>query len=1108
MSNRLVLLLGDFAGSDKESAGVLAEWADAGLLGVVAWTSVDPNALVRPVTTVCDGGVVSQRALFDLLTSRIWSQVSVVAIRQKNVAALDQARFDTETRVLQMVQDAFAAHKNLEFQSFTVSVAEESGLVHRAFAPQWKLHILHEPVVRIDQAVAAQPMWDDHRHLLVLLLALTMAGGFVWQPGALAPDMADQVVGVHRSIRVGRAYLRVVSAGRLTDEVLAGAFPKSGPWSIPTDVPNALAVPPGTPVNDALLKALVKRGKFAYRPWEDPKREKPKNLNIWEGLKLFAKEFGAALKGIPVTLVEKIKGDIESFVQKATFGESASILLKFNPRTDDLNADNLVEVIKGLQLGNTVDPIGDPEPWDVLQRVSLGVVDGGRFPEGIAPPVSGSNRLVYTDPIAIGPSPDDSSFHVTPFEIELLKLGETQREIGPMSVADALTLKTHLEAMREELAVKPPAPVEKKSSQKTPTAKSAEGQSPSTKKVGRIKRWRLRRKEKRAARKAARKSAKLAKKNKKSPPSQPPTQPIVPAAAAGAEVLAGGVIHSNQTSGASQSQPVTSAPAPESPKAEESDETNRHSPSHPKFDPREYTPIGVFYQGVRPEVIEEYRDANRVCEAAQGSYASVNGRFAQNKSCDHCGTAFDHGLMYLHEPSKKLVRVGNICARKSLPAPGDSDLVASRLADLEQRFGEWLSRRSASLLWRVGDAIVSSLVVVRKDLARCLEILATRPVANLESTPERIKFAKWSRRGLLSVVLVVAAALASIVFTPLPLLLAVLIVTVYFSGFIIRMLYLARDIVQAQYKFRLAMDEYERAYSRARHDVEEVVRLSSVSDQFNDWQVVIRELVHLPFGKEIGFATARVGIEEVTRPPAMVLGKSRPDEKQRMQLFLQARRQTIHGGWLLEILDILKQEWRNDYENSRLTTPADNILPESDNSPAASIVGKKPLSDEDVYYPRSDFRRRVVAGDLQRALVAKKAEQVAVDLAQTALGRLLAKVEVTGLGSALSGLPVEAFLAGLSKESEDKVAFPPDLIADEYPNLRIFEPELVLPKPGALNADAGQIQVQPGVELTAAAWRVELSAPIETPEILRGFAGQAIAASQVTTDAGDTSSPV
>ena len=91
------------------------------------------------------------------------------------------------------------------------------------------------------------------------------------------------------------------------------------------------------------------------------------------------------------------------------------------------------------------------------------------------------------------------------------------------------------------------------------------------------------------------------------------------------------------------------------------------------------------------------------------------------------------------------------------------------------------------------------------------------------------------------------------------------------------------------------------------------------------------------------------------------------------------------------------------------------------------------------------------------------------------------------MGAALSGQTVENFLAGLSRESEDKVAFPPDLVSDLHPNYRIFEPELILPPPGTLNSEAGQIQVQPGIELTAAAWRVELSAPLEPLEILRGF---------------------
>jgi len=1099
VKHRLVLLLGDFEQTDKDIAALLKEWSSAGILGTVAWTNAAIDQLVRPMVTVSENSVIEQKQLFDLLTSRIWAQVSVVGIRQQNLATLKSERFDAEYKLLQMVQDAFTAHKELEFQSFTVSIAEESGLVYEAFSPYWKMHILHEPIVRIDHAVAAQPMWDEHRHLLVSLLALTMSGGFVWQLGALAPDMADQVIGSHRSIRVGRAYLRVVSAGRLTDEILAGAFPKSGPWSIPTDVPNALAVPPGTAVASSLIKDLVQRGKFTYKNWLDPKREKPKKMNLLEGLKLFGKEFAAALKSIPASLVEKIKSDVEDFMQKITFGENASVLLRFNPKIDDLNPDDVLDVIKNLQLGTTVDPISDSEPWEVLQRVSLGVVDGGRFPEGIAPPVSGSNRLIYTDPISIGPAPDDVGFVVNQFEMTLLSLQESQSNIGPMAVGDALTLKTHLEALREQLAVKPVEQAKVTTDKKSKTSATAD--SPvKAKKIGRLKRLRLSIKD----RSAKRKAKKLANKKTSTPMAPPKLAPAQTDAVSSPSVDTSNA--APDTSGGQTETDAKKAPSVSIEGGDGGDEFDRHSPTHPNFSPREYTPIGVFYQGDRPELIAEYAESNLIYESAQTTYSSVNGRFAKNKSCDHCGTIFDHGLLYLHEPTQKLVRVGNICARKSLPEPGSVDLVSSRLNDVEKRFSEWLLKRSGSLLWQVGESIVSGLVVARKDLANCLEILASRPVLHEESKKARIKFAKWTRRGLLSVVLVIAAAVASIIFTPLPLLLAVLIFATYFSGFMIRMLYLARDIVRAQYKFRLAMDEYERSYYRARHNVEEVVRLSSVNDQFDDWQVVVRELVHLPFGREIGFATTKAGIDDVTRPPAMVLGKSHPDEKQRMQLFLQARRQTIHAGWLGEILDMLKQEWRSDYENARLTTAADNILPESDNAPSTSVVGKRPLSDDDVFYPRTDFRRRVTAGDLQRALVVKKTEQVAVDLRQTALSRLLAKVEVSGLGAALSGQTVESFLSGLSLESEDKVAFPPDLISDKHPHFRIFEPTLVLPPPGTLNSESGQIQVQPGVELTAAAWRVELSEPLDPLDILRGF-GEGIVVEQGTSEDPDSDKP-
>lgn len=1097
MSNRLVLLLGEFETSEKELAEVLQEWSDAGLLATVGWTSVSSGLSMRPRTRISDQGECRDLDLFELLTSRIWSQVTVVAIRQPQLHTISKERFDNEVALLQTIENAFSAHKQLEFSSFTVSIGEENGLVYRAFSPYWKMHLLHEPVVRIDQAVASQPMWDDHRHLLVALLAISTAGGFVWQYGSLVAGLADPVNGSHRPIRIGRAYLRVVSAGRLTDEVLSGAFPASGPWSIPSDVPNSIAVPPGSLLGDNVVSAVNAKGGFQYRNWIAPKREKPKNMGILQAIKLFLREFFNALKSIPMGIVERIKQEVEDFVQKTTFGANASILVRFDPSKDVLDPDEVLHAIRNLHLNADLDPIGNSEAWEVLQRVSMSCVDGGRFPSDIPVPSKGSSRLVYTDPSAIGPSPSDASFTTSDFERALLNLEDSHSIVTSMAIEDAKTLQLRLEALRSELSQ-----AESTVSDSSPDTKIGEVvKSRKVKKLGWLKRRRQKKREKKEAKAAAirtqaeakRKAAEAAELALKTAQARDADE-----AETQAETSEAPEVSSNAAPEVAKPDPVITVAA-----------VDRHKPNHPEFKQSEYTELTAFYQGEREEMKSEYADANRVYEASKSSYSVTSGNWSKNQTCDHCGTNFDHGFVFLHNPSNELVHIGRICAKNAFPVSTNADLFAQRLDELEARFSAWMAIRSGSLLWRVGQSIVDGIINARITLAQALEILEKQPQFEESALEAQKKFGRWTRRGLMLGVLLAGACVASIIFTPLPLLIFVLSLTGYFTSFIIRIVFLAREIVRAQYALRRAMDEYERTYEIARHAIGEIVRLSSVRDQFDDWQIVIREIVHVPFGKEIGFATSKIGVEEVIRPPAMILGKSRPDDKQKMQLFLNARRQTIHGGWLTEIMDLMKDEWREDYANARLTTPADNILPEADNASSQSIVGKRPLSDEDVYYPRADFRRRIVSGDLQRKLVAKKAEQVAVDLKRTSLDQLLAHVEVSGLGSALSGQKVVEFLSGLALESQEKVAYPADLISDKYPGNRIFFPELTLPQPSNHDSEVGQIQVKPGVELTAAAWRVELSGPIQPLDILKGFEGDREVASTSTESAEESgSSPV
>ena len=1097
MTNRLVLLLGEFETSEKELANVLQEWSDAGLLATVAWASVSSGLSSRPRARVSDQGECKDTDLFELLTSRIWGQVSVVAVRQAQLHSLSQERFDNEVALLQTIESSFSAHKQLEFSSFSVSIGEEQGLVYRAFSPYLKMHILHEPVVRIDEAVASQPMWDDHRHLLVALLALTTAGGFVWQYGSLVAGLADQVNGSHRPIRIGRAYLRVVSAGRLTDEVLSGAFPASGPWSIPSDVPNSIAVPPGSTLSDNIVNAVNAKAGFVYRNWIAPKKERPKNMGILQAIKLFLREFLNALKSIPMGIVERLKEEVEDFVQKTTFGAGSSVLVRFDPTKDVLDPDEVLHAIRGLHLSTDIDPIGNAESWEILQRVSMSCVDGGRFPSDLPAPSKGSSRLVYTDPSSIGPSPSDLPFATSDFERALLNLEDSHSSIGSMDIEEAKTLQLRLEALRTELSQ-----AESGMAIGSPDINKVEGGEP--KKAKKL-RWLKRRRQKKREKKEAKAAAARARAE------------AIQRAAEAADLAIKAAQAKDNTEPESQAEPsnppdVGSNASPDVTKPEPvvtAAEVDRHKPNHPDFRQSEYTELTAFYQGERDEISAEYADANKIYEASKSSYASASGNWSKNKSCDHCGTSFDHGFVFLHNPSNELVHVGRLCAKNAFPVSTNADLFAQRLEDLETRFSTWMAIRSGSLLWRVGQSIVDGTIKARITLAQALEVLEKQPQFEESAIQAQKKFGRWTRRGLMLGVLLAAACVASIIFTPLPLLLFVLSLTGYFSAFVIRIVFLARDIVRAQYALRRAMDEYERTYEIARHAISEIFRLSSIRDQFEDWQIVIREIVHVPFGKEIGFATSKIGVEDVTRPPAMILGKSRPDDKQKMQLFLNARRQTIHGGWLTEIMDMMKDEWREDYANARLTTPGDNILPEADNASSESIVGKRPLSDEDVYYPRADFRRRIVNGDLQRKLVSKKAEQVAIDLKRTSLDQLLALVEVNGLGSALSGQKVVEFLSGLAVKSEEKVLYPADLISDKFPGNRIFGPELTLPEPSSYDSETGQIQVKPGVELTAAAWRVELSAPIHPLEILKGFEGdQPVVSSAVAVEEHPKPPPV
>lgn len=1069
MTSHLSVLIGDFSGSERAADELLSEWASANILRSVARLDVGVEPWIDlPRVTYVDGTLLREEGLFDLLTSKRWQHVTVVALREANLASMSSQRFQRELQMLDAIRAAFADSADTTFRSCTSSIIETTGVVAEAFDPMWGVHLAQEPVVRIDPSVASQPMREGHRASLISLLGLMVGGGFTWQRGPLLDNCFDETRGDHKPIRLARAFLRVVNAGRLTDNVLVGAFPASGPWSVPGDMLNARAVPPNTWVPDFLVTELAQQGSFTMRPLQSKHKPKSTNMGMREGIRLFFKEFASALKGIPRAMVATVRGEVQNWAQRVTFGEDSTISLKFDPLAPEVSQDEYTDLMQSLNSEEAMDAIGESLPWELLQRVALGLVDGGKFPDNFKIPTSGVHRLVYTDPAAIGPSPTYENFTLTSFERALLSLGGEEISISPVDVLASDSLQTRLKEARESVVsggfgfTEPVA-----SSEGAPTS-GVEPAAPvvsSTKRKGRKLRAAKRRD------KVKNEVAQWAEANrdKVAPPENQPG-----GNGTGIEEVVQNVSTDLESNLVSTETSV-----------EESDE--RHRPSHPDFNPTEYVVVTSFYQGQREDLKIEFARVNDAYAQAMQQHKPINGFWSKKRACDHCGTKFDYGVLYLHHPTSRLVHVGNVCARKAYGLLDSADYFQTRIDNLETRWKAWLAPQSKSLLWRVGVQILNGLNVAQRDLQAAVELLSKRPKAQEAQSEASRKFGRWTRRGGLIFLLLMAASIASIFLTPLPLLLFALLMAVYATGFLTRLIFLARDLVRMQYKLARIEDEYERAYERGRHSAKEIIRLLSVSDQFADWQAIIREVVHVPFGRSLNFDSAKLSVGDITRPPSFVLATAKPEDLQQMRPFLNARSQTIHTGWLTEIMDVLGAEWKVGYQNSRILSPGDNIFPESDNASSESVVGRHPLTNENVYYPRSDFRRRLVGGRLQDKLVAQKSEMIADDLRRTPIETLLGKVEINGPGSALTGMAVKEFLSSLATPPDEAVPYMADLISDLAPQLRSSVPEMILPKHDELAEQVGHVQVEPGVEFTAATWIVELSDPIGPMSSFRGY---------------------
>ncbi len=136
-----------------------------------------------------------------------------------------------------------------------------------------------------------------------------------------------------------------------------------------------------------------------------------------------------------------------------------------------------------------------------------------------------------------------------------------------------------------------------------------------------------------------------------------------------------------------------------------------HSPAN--MISAQYVCIGGFYQGTNQDIADAYGNETSAT-LDQLDTSTYHGNYARNKSCDHCGARFAHGVVFKHQPTGDLIAVGHICANDHFGA-GDWQR-------LRQRYEREAARaRKAKARNRRVLAAAEAFLAAHNGLAAALE---------------------------------------------------------------------------------------------------------------------------------------------------------------------------------------------------------------------------------------------------------------------------------------------------------------------------------------------------------------------------------------------------
>jgi len=309
-------------------------------------------------------------------------------------------------------------------------------------------------------------------------------------------------------------------------------------------------------------------------------------------------------------------------------------------------------------------------------------------------------------------------------------------------------------------------------------------------------------------------------------------------------------------------------------------------------------------------------------------------------------------------------RISALVAEESLPKESITDLRArltGLIEKLETEHGQSvLVRIAGSIQAGIDRSIVENRIAEIED--RVKGLAETEKPA--ESPFKKIIFSSLTGLGVLGILFAVSKFFAIAIFGSIFFIIAGVL---WLAGFIValctKVVLLAISLRKNDFKRRDELGEIEIMIKQTLTAIKEFTRLTFMQRQFADWNRVIREIVHSPFGRLADVVDRDDQLVSIPRPPQFATARFLQDDRQKMDLQRQIWSQIHRVGYLKEVFEGLRAKWNEEYSGIVLDVVNS---PEGDTSVTRDLPGLKRADGRMVLNPRSDFVEEVSGSELRR----------------------------------------------------------------------------------------------------------------------------------------------